>query len=167
MTDQASEIEAQIPALRRYAYALTRDTETADDLVQDCLERALSRWRLHRAGGDLRAWLFAILRNLFIDRYRVARRRGEPAQLDEISTALPPMQEAMLGVGDILAALDRLPEEQRSLLLLVGVEDLSYEEAAKVLGVPIGTIMSRLSRARERLRKTLETGRAPHLRRIK
>lgn len=167
MTDQTSEIETQIPALRRYAYALTRDTETADDLVQDCLERALSRWRLHRPGGDLRAWLFAILRNLFIDRYRVSRRRGETAPLDEISAATPPMQDAMLGVGDILAALDRLPEEQRSLLLLVGVEDLSYDEAAKVLGVPIGTIMSRLSRARERLRKTLETGRAPHLRRIK
>ena len=167
MTDQASEIEAQIPALRRYAYALTRDTETADDLVQDCLERALSRWRLHRTGGDLRAWLFAILRNLFIDRYRAARRRGETAELNESAAALPPMQDAMLGVGDILAALDRLPEEQRSLLLLVGVEDLSYDEAAKVLGVPIGTIMSRLSRARERLRKVLETGRAPHLRRIK
>ena len=167
MTDQASEIEAHIPALRRYAYALSRDGEAADDLVQDCLERALSRWRLHRTGSDLRAWLFAILRNLFIDRYRVARRRGELAPLDEAADAMPPTQDAVLGVGDILAALDRMPEDQRSLLLLIGVEDLSYEEAARVLGVPVGTIMSRLSRARERLRRTLESGRAPQLRRIK
>ena len=167
MTDQASDIEAHIPALRRYAYALTRDTETADDLVQDSLERALSRWRLHRSGGGLRAWLFAIQRNLFIDRYRAARRRGETEPLDEDAGTMPPVQEAVLGVGDILAALDRLPEEQRSLLLLVGVEDLSYDEAANVLGVPIGTIMSRLSRARERLRRALDADRAPKLRRVK
>lgn len=160
------DIEAHIPALRRYACALTRDSEAADDLVQDCLERALSRWRLHRPGSDLRAWLFTILRNLFIDRYRVARRRGDTAPLDE-AEAMPPLQDAILGVGDILAALERLPEDQRSLLLLIGVEDLSYDEAARVLGVPIGTIMSRLSRARDRLRRTLESGRTPQLRRIK
>ncbi len=164
----ADEIEAQIPALRRYAYALTRDAEAGDDLVQDTLERALSRWRL-RAPDDLRAWLFAILRNRFIDGYRSARRRGRDAPLEQAASAsVPPLGDAMLGTRDILTALERLPEEQRSLLLLVSVEDLTYAEAAHVLGVPIGTVMSRLSRARERLRAMLDAERAPtHLRRVK
>ncbi len=161
-------IEAQIPALRRYAFALTRDREAGDDLVQDCLERALSRWRLRRAEGDLRAWLFTILRNLHLDAARGRRRRGAEGPFnaaDEV--AQPAEQERSLAARDALEALDRLPEEQKSLLVLIGVEDFSYAEAARVLGIPAGTVMSRLSRASASLRDLVETGRAPLLRRVK
>lgn len=167
-TDPASLLEPQIPALRRYARALTRDADRADDLVQDCLERALSRWMLFRAEEDVRPWLFTILRNLHLDRLRRERRRGRDVEIDDAELpAHAPDQEAALGVRDALAALDLLPEEQKSLLLLVGVEDLTYEEAARVLGVPIGTVMSRLARGRQRLRAILESGKTSFLRRVK
>ncbi len=168
MADAEALLEPLIPALRRYAYALLRDHDAADDLVQDTLERALSRWALRRSDGDLRAWLFTIQRNLHVSALRQDRRRGPHVELDESTTpssAAP--QESGGEVQDILAALDQLPEEQKSLLLLVGVEDLSYDDAAKVMGVPIGTVMSRLSRGRQRLRGLLETGRATLLRRVK
>lgn len=164
--DFAIRLERQIPALRRYAFALARNPDAADDLVQDCLERALSRWTLRRPDGDLRAWLFAILRNQFINAYHRNRRRGVAVDV-EAAGAVAPRQDDALAVGDALAALDLLPEEQKSLLLLVGVEDLSYAEAAEVLDIPVGTVMSRLSRARERLREIVELGRAPLLRRVK
>lgn len=168
MADAASLLEPLIPSLRRYAYALVRDPEAADDLVQDTLERALSRWHLRRAEGDLRAWLFAILRNLHVSAWRQKRRRGIQVAFEEhhepAATAAP---DSGLETQDVLAALDRLPEEQKSLLLLIGVEDFSYDEAARLLGVPIGTVMSRLSRARQRLRAALESGRATLLRRVK
>ena len=168
MADIANLLEQQIPALRRYAYALLRDHERADDLVQDTLERALSRWTLRRPDGDLRAWLFAIQRNLYVSRWRQDRRRETPVALeDAVLTGIPARQETALEVHDVLAALDQLPEEQKSLLLLVGVEDFSYDEAARVLGMPIGTVMSRLSRARQRLRSIVETGRTTFLRRVK
>jgi RNA polymerase sigma factor (sigma-70 family) len=165
--DHARLLEEQIPALRRYAFALVRDPDAADDLVQDCLERALSRWYLRRAEGDLRAWLFTILRNLYINAYRARQRRGTGAVFDETQSAIAPEQEAGLQARDVFAAIDQLPEEQKSLLLLIGVEDLSYEQAARVLAIPIGTVMSRLSRARQRLRTLVEDGRAPLLRRVK
>jgi RNA polymerase sigma-70 factor (ECF subfamily) len=164
----ASLLEQQIPALRRYAYALVRQHDEADDLVQDCLERALSRWRLRRPDGDLRAWLFTILRNLYINAYRAEKRRGDHVSIDHApSLGVRADQETSLEARDALAALDQLAEEQRSLLLLIGVEDLSYAEAAGLLGVPIGTVMSRLARARQRLRAVMETGRATYLRRVK
>ena len=153
--DRAALLEAQIPALRRYAFGLVRKHEAADDLVQDCLERALSRWYLRRSEGDLRAWLFTILRNLYINAYRAGRRRGPMGQLDEVSSAGTPDPAAGIEARDALAALDLLPEDQKTLLLLIGVEGLSYEEAANVLGIPIGTVMSRLARAREKLRAML------------
>jgi RNA polymerase sigma factor (sigma-70 family) len=165
----AAEIEPHIPGLRRYARALLRDRDAADDLVQSTLERAISRWRFRRAGGDVRAWLYAIERNLFLDMRRSAVSRGAHVDLDSID-AMPGADagpERTLIARDALARLDALPEEQRSLLLLIGVEDLSYEEAARVLDVPVGTIMSRLSRARESLRRSVETGRATLLRRVK
>ena len=166
--DFVAAVEAQIPALRRYAYALTRDHDQADDLVQDCLERALSRRHRRRRDSDLSAWLFTILRNLFLNDRRRRLRRGREIGLDsEPSFGIPPLQDSGLEARDALAALGRLPEEQQSLLLLIGVEDLSYEEAARVLGIPIGTVMSRLSRARQRLREMLETGRPALLRRVK
>lgn len=161
-------IEPQIPALRRYAYALVRDQALADDLVQDCLERAVSRWMLRRRDGELRAWLFTILRNHYIDGLRQRRRHGVDVVLDEtVPLSVAPAQEFNLAVRDVFAALDQLPEDQKSILLLVGVEDLSYEETAHVLGIPIGTVMSRLSRARQKLRTIMETGPATYLRRVK
>jgi RNA polymerase sigma-70 factor (ECF subfamily) len=161
-------IESQIPALRRYAYALTRDATTADDLVQDCLERALSRWTLRRGAGELRPWLFAILRNRFLNLNRANRRRGVAVALDDApAPAVAAEQEAGLNVRALIAALDTLPEEQKSLLLLVGVEDFSYGEAAAILAIPQGTVMSRLARARQRLRTLLDGEAAPFLRRVK
>ena len=168
MADAEALLEPLIPALRRYAYALVRDHDAADDLVQDTLERALSRWALRRSDGDLRAWLFTIQRNLHVSALRQSQRRGAHVELDEATTpSSAAAQESGIEVQDILATLDQLPEEQKSLLLLVGVEDLSYDDAAKVMGVPIGTVMSRLSRGRQRLRALLETGRATLLRRVK
>jgi RNA polymerase sigma factor (sigma-70 family) len=168
MADVASLLEPQIPALRRYAYALVRNHDAADDLVQDTLERALSRWYLRRSDGDLRAWLFAILRNLYVSAYRRRQRRGAELAIDDIAPpGVAARQEAVLEVHDVLAALDHLPEEQKSLLLLIGVEDCSYDAAARILGLPIGTVMSRLSRARQRLRSILETGHITLLRRVK
>lgn len=168
MADAETLLEPLIPALRRYAYALVRDHDAADDLVQDTLERALSRWSLRRSDGDLRAWLFTIQHNLHISARRQGQRRGAHVELDEAtSPSTRAQQESGLEVQDILATLDQLPEEQKSLLLLIGVEDLSYDDAAKVTGVPTGTVMSRLARGRQKLRALLETGRTTLLRRVK
>jgi RNA polymerase sigma-70 factor, ECF subfamily len=155
MPDRVALIEVQIPGLRRFACALLRgDRERADDLVQDTLERALSRWHLRRTEGNLRGWLYTILYNRFLsDQHRLKRRGPHDALTEE--TKLPGIdggQDSALEHRDLLRAFTALPEEQRSVLLLIGVEDLSYEEAARVLRVPIGTVMSRLSRGRERLR---------------
>jgi RNA polymerase sigma-70 factor (ECF subfamily) len=168
MADPGALLEPLIPALRRYAYALMRDHAAADDLVQDTLERALSRWSSRRPGGELRAWLFAILRNRHIDAYRQARRRGTEVEIDEVDhRETATRQVVAIEARDVLAALEQLPEEQKSLLLLIGVEDFSYEEAARILGVPIGTVMSRLSRARQKLRSIVEHGPVALLRRVK
>jgi RNA polymerase sigma factor (sigma-70 family) len=165
----ASLLEPQIPALRRYAWALLRDHEAADDLVQDTLERAISRWSQRRQEGDLRAWLFTIQRNLFLNGIRQRKTRGTEVGEEALNDVQAPGTnlESHAGLRDVLAGLDALPEEQRSLLLLVGVEDLSYDQAAKVLGIPLGTVMSRLSRARARLREFMENGRSTALRRVK
>jgi RNA polymerase sigma factor (sigma-70 family) len=147
-----------IPALRRYARALVRDRAVADDLVQDCLERAVGRWHQRRE-GDPRPWLFTILHNLAINEFRRGTKRGKHVGYDEANEAelgLEAVQERKLMCRDMLDKLARLPGEQRSVLLLVAVEDLSYEEAAKVLDIPVGTVMSRLSRARERLQREIE-----------
>jgi RNA polymerase sigma-70 factor (ECF subfamily) len=157
MPDQAALIEPHIPGLRRFASALLRgDRHAADDLVQDCLERALSRWHLRRAEGNLRGWLYTILYNRFLsDQHRRSRRGGHDALLEVAEAELPGVeggQDSALEHRDLLRGFAALPEEQRSVLVLIGVEDLSYEEAARVLGVPVGTVMSRLSRGRERLR---------------
>jgi len=157
MPDQAALIEPHIPGLRRFACALLHgDRHSADDLVQDCLERALSRWHLRRAEGDVRGWLYTILYNRFLSDQHRRRRRGVHDALLEIAEAQLPgvagNQDSALAHRDLLRAFAVLPEEQRSVLVLIAVEDLSYEAAARVLGVPIGTVMSRLSRGRERLR---------------
>jgi len=156
MHDILAAVEPLIPALRRYARALLRDRTSADDLVHDCLERTISRWHQRRPDSDARAWVFAILHNLAMNRLRQAARRGPHVELDAAAAALPPTQEAQVRHGELLRALAELPADQRSVVLLVGVEGLSYADAARVQGVPIGTVMSRLSRARERLHRLLD-----------
>jgi RNA polymerase sigma factor (sigma-70 family) len=152
-------IEPHIPALRRYAWALVHDAAEADDLVQDCLEHVLTAWHQRRPDGNVRSWMFAILHNLYISSVRRRARQGVRVGLDGIEASpYPGGQESHLALRDVLAALDQLPEEQKAVLLLVGVEDLSYEDAAMVLGIPVGTVMSRLSRGRERLRVLVEDG---------
>lgn len=161
MQDMMALVEPLIPSLRRYARSLLRDQAGADDLVQDCLERVISRWHQRRADGDARTWVFTILHNLALNRLKQKARRGPHIPVEDVSEALfatAPAQEDHLHHRAVLAALAKLPEDQRSVLLLVSVEDLSYSEAAAVLGVPVGTVMSRLSRARHRLAEIIEEG---------
>ena len=165
-----------IPDLRRYARSLTGDAWAADDLVQDTLERACERWQLWAAGSDLRAWLFTLMHNLFIDAARRAvRQQARHVDVDpeEVAQDMAPTGAGAEQVLDLQRCLLRLPAEQREVLLLVTLQDLGYEEAARITGVPIGTVMSRLSRARARQRDLMEgkpvpaTPSAPALRRLK
>jgi RNA polymerase sigma-70 factor (ECF subfamily) len=142
MAGVIAEMEACIPALRRYASALLRDHQEADDLVHHCLVLALDRLRTRREDGQTRAWLFTILHNLLISQVHRPKVRG---------IAVPP--DDFMHSSDLMDALDRLTIEQRTVLLLVAVEDLSYAEVARIVGVPIGTVMSCLSCAREALRR--------------
>ena len=170
MASVIAEMEACIPALRRYASALLRDRQEVDDLVHDCLLRALERLHTRHEDGEVRAWLFAIMHNLFVSRARRAKLRGTAHPLDAVDEAVVGQratQDDYLHGRDLMRALDALPEEQRSVLLLVAVEDLSYAEVAHVVGVPVGTVMSRLSRAREKLRRGLSEAPPAALRRVK
>lgn len=172
MLDMGLVLEPLVPGLRRFARALVHDTSNADDLVQDCLERAVSRWHQRNADGSAKAWLFAILVNITRDRLRRDRRRGLHVMVDDLppgTLAEPATQEQALSAKDVLRAIDQLSEDQRAVMLLVAVEDLSYAEAATALDVPIGTVMSRLARGRERLRRILdgETIGVPQLRSVK
>lgn len=148
-------IEQQIPRLRRYARALTGERSAADDLVQDTLERAWSKFHLWRRGSDLRAWLFTVMHNVYVNQVRSRRNRGETLDYESYPAEVRPTQGDALEIRDLDAALKRLPDEQREVLLLVGLEQFGYEEAARMLGIPVGTVMSRLSRGRERLRLLL------------
>lgn len=156
MNDFSARIQELIPRLRRYARALTGESGAADDLVQDTLERAWSKLHLWRHGSDLRAWLFTIMHNVHVNQVR-SRASGSTVPLDDEMADAPvrPTQSDMLEVRDIDTALRRLPVEQREVVLLVALERMSYDETAKTLGIPIGTVMSRLARARERLRVML------------
>ncbi len=153
MNDADSIVEL-IPRLRRYARALAGERAAADDLVQDTLERAWAKLHLYRRGTDLRAWLFTVMHNVYVNQRRAAK---PSAVLDEEMPELAqPVNEVDgLVLRDLDAAIRRLPIEQREVLLLVALEDMSYEEAAGTLGIPIGTVMSRLARAREKLRTML------------
>ncbi|MDJ0390944.1 sigma-70 family RNA polymerase sigma factor [Roseomonas sp. E05] len=145
-----------LPQLRRFALHLTREAASADDLVQACLERALSRWSSRRPDGSLRAWMFTILYRQFIAEQRRARRFSRLLHLFGGSDRLEPSPEDTALARSGLEAVDSLPVDQRALLLLVSVEGLSYKEAAEALDVPIGTVMSRLSRARTALHRAVE-----------
>ncbi len=157
--------EPYIPRLRRYALALLHNRALADDLVQDTLERALRKFSLFRRGTDLRAWLFSVMHNVYVNDVRAsARRRADAADATEPAVATV---DDSATLRDLLSALERLAPEQREVVLLVGLEQLSYEEAARVLDVPLGTVMSRLARGRERLRALMSGETSPYLRRIK
>jgi RNA polymerase sigma-70 factor, ECF subfamily len=147
-------IEALIPRLRRYARALMRDPVAADDLVQDCLVRALGKIHLWREGTDLRAWLFTILHNQSISLARRAAREREHIALQRYNPelTLPPDQTARLEIRDLERAIAKLSDEQRAVILLIGLEGMGYDEVASVLNLPVGTVRSRLSRGRETLR---------------
>ena len=150
-----------IPRLRRYARALTGDRPRADDLVQDTLERAITKWSLWRPGTDLRAWMFTIMHNVFVNQARRSNRDAvatDPAVIAELDLADGAVADTLVQLNGIERALAQLPEEQREVLLLVALEGLSYDEVAHTLGVPAGTVMSRLSRARARLAGLLEGG---------
>jgi RNA polymerase sigma-70 factor, ECF subfamily len=151
-------LEAEIPRLRRYARALTRDAVRADDLVQSCLARALAKSHLWQPGTDLRAWLFTILHNQHVNDVRRAVREGINVPMDDVAPVLtvPSTQGATLQLRDLDRAMARLPEEQRQVLLLVGLEGMRYEEVAIVLDVPVGTVRSRLSRGRDMLRYLMD-----------
>jgi len=151
------DIELHLPRLRRYARALTGDRHASEDLVQDTVERALSRFAWFRTGAKLDAWLLSIMHNLFISqlRHRAVQLDYQPIDERLLESAMPGTQEVGLALRDLDRALARLPDEQRMVLLLISLEEFSYEETARILDIPVGTVMSRLSRARERLRVIL------------
>jgi RNA polymerase sigma-70 factor (ECF subfamily) len=157
MSDFARLLEAQIPRLRRYARALTRDVTRADDLVQSCLMRDIGKQHLWERGTNLRAWLFTIMHNQHVNDIRHSAREGTSVELTEVpeltaqSNAIPSLQ-----LRDLERAIAKLPSEQREVILLVGLEGLAYEEVATVLNVPVGTVRSRLSRGRDQLRRLMD-----------
>ncbi|HEY4134878.1 MAG TPA: sigma-70 family RNA polymerase sigma factor [Alphaproteobacteria bacterium] len=154
----ANDLIPEIPYLRRYARALTRNAADADDLVQTALMRAIANIDQFQPDTNLRGWLMKIVHNVFIDGTRKAKRArdNEDGVIDSQRTYAPADQIDNLAVGDLQKALDRLPEEQRITLVLVALEDMTYEEAAAVTGVPVGTVRSRLSRARHALTRMVE-----------
>jgi RNA polymerase sigma-70 factor (ECF subfamily) len=152
--DLREEILALRPRLERYALALTRDVVGAEDLVQDCLARGLEKIHLWQPGTDLRAWLFTILYRQYISHTRHGARHRADAELPEADTRLVllPNQMARLELRDLERALGRLPKEQRSVILLIGMAGMDYAEAAAVVKTPVGTVRSRVARGRESLR---------------
>ena len=167
------QVVQQLPALRRYARALTGDRWAADDLLQDTLERACSKSRLWIAGTDLRAWLFTLMHNLYLNERRNALVRSAVVAMDDAANELAAPGRSLDDAMDLDRCLQRLPAEQRAVLLLVTLEDMDYQQVARVLKIPVGTVMSRLSRARARLRELMQAGpdapagAEPALRRLK
>lgn len=167
-------VTREIPHLRRYARALTRDADAADDLVQETLEKALRKRHQWRRSGSIRAWLFTTLYRTYLNSRRgiaakTARWSNANQVEEEAGGSEPPRQEHGLVFRDVAAALDQLPESQRAALMLVALEDLPYEEAASILGIPIGTLRSRVSRARGSLTAVLDDPdrQRPSIRRVK
>ena len=156
MGDFCELIAAEIPKLRRYARALLRNRDGADDLVQDTILLALEKNHLYERGTNLRAWLFTLMHNHYVNLVRRSLRRGQTIVVEKLTLATPAAQIASLELRDLESAIARLPEEQRETLLLIGLEGMKYEEVAQICGVPIGTVRSRLSRARAGLRRMTE-----------
>jgi RNA polymerase sigma-70 factor, ECF subfamily len=160
------QIEALIPRLRRYAHAMVRDPVAADDLVQDCLVRALGKIHLWEKGTDLRAWLFTILHNQHVSLVRQTARQRDSIELQRgnAGLALSPTQTVRLELRDLEHAIAKLPEEQRSVILLIGLEGVGYDEAASIVNAPVGTVRSRVSRGRKTLRMMTELFSSQHSR---
>ena len=155
MPDFHDLLEPQIPRLRRYSRALTRDTQRADDLVQDTLVRALMKQDRWEPGTNLRAWLFTLMHNQYVNNVRRANREAGTIDIDDVSSSLVATTDptASRQLYELERALGQLAAEQREVILLVGLEGFSYEDVAKILAVPVGTVRSRLSRGRESLRR--------------
>ncbi len=151
-------LESEIPRLRRYARALTRNAAKADDLVQSSLVRALEKQHLWQPGSNLRAWLFTILHNQHVNDVRHSLRQGSlgPVEDAEPVWRVDPLADASLQLRDLQRAVNSLSHEQREVLLLVGLEGLRYEQVATILAIPVGTVRSRLSRARTTLRLLMD-----------
>jgi RNA polymerase sigma-70 factor (ECF subfamily) len=167
--DKRSALVAELPHLLRYARALSRDAVAAEELVQDSASRALSRLHLFQAGTNMRAWLFTVMHNLHRQNLRKSARRPASDQMGEdVESRLAAVDDAnqRLALRDLDRAIAELPEEQRQVVLLIGLEDMSYQETATVLDIPVGTVMSRLARARERLRRAMEGQSQPRLRSV-
>jgi RNA polymerase sigma-70 factor (ECF subfamily) len=153
------DLVAAIPRLRRYARVLTGESTRADDLVQETLARAWEKRRLWAAGTDLRAWLFTIMHNVFVNQRALARRDALNVSLDADDAGaawqipVRPAQQTRVELIEVLREVGRLPVDQRAVLVLAAVEEMRYEEIAAMLAIPVGTVMSRLSRAREKLRR--------------
>jgi RNA polymerase sigma-70 factor (ECF subfamily) len=165
-----SELIKHVPHLRRFARGLCGDPALADDLVQDCIERAISKSHLYDPERPMRAWLYAILRNLFISGLRKDVRLSVVKSVDDLiegEGATAPVQEDSFSLADIEKALAQLPAQQREVIVMVGLEELSYREVSEVTGVPIGTVMSRLSRGRAALHTLLQKRGQNYLRRVK
>jgi len=157
MSGFPSLVEQEIPRLRRYARALTRGADRADDLVQDTLVRALTKGHLWQPGTDIRAWLFTIMHNQYVNMVRREMRDSATVDIEQLSSTLVATTDPTVGrqLVELDRALARLPDEQREVILLVGLEGMAYESAAQILGVPIGTVRSRLSRGRDSLRQLM------------
>ena len=169
MSDVKWLIATEVPHLRRFAIALTGDREAADDLVQDCVVRALRKRHLWRRRGSLRSWLFRILYRIYVDGVRAPQREvALPHDAPAAKLVQPPAQEARVEVRNVVVGLRQLPADQRAAILLVALEGLPYDEAADALDIPVGTLRSRLSRGREALRGMMAgTETTPLLRRVK
>ena len=157
MTEFARLLEAQLPRLRRYARALTRDPSRADDLVQDTLVRALDKQHLYQDGTNLRAWLFTLMHNQHVNNARRNVREDNSLDVDTVAAHLVAVTDhtASRQLGELDEAIGKLVMEQRQVILLIGLEGMSYEETAAILDVPVGTVRSRLSRGREALRRLM------------
>ena len=163
MSELSRRVELEIPRLRRYARALTHATDRADDLVKDTLVRALTKLHLWQPGTDLRAWLFTIMHHQYVNTVRREARERATVDIDHVSPKLAATTDptARRQLIELDRALARLPREQREVVLLVGLEGMAYESVAQILGVPVGTVRSRLSRGRERLRELMSRDREP------
>ena len=159
----SNQIVNEVKNLRRYALALTRNATDAEDLVQDCLTRAIASSHTWKPGSNMRSWLFKIMHNIFIDEIRRNRLR-EAAKKDSDAQYINPPQPATTELGQVLEALSRLPEIYREPIILVAINDMTYAQAAEIIDVPLGTLMSRLSRARQALRRAVQGEDTPHLR---
>ena len=169
MPETGPALSAHVESLRRYAYALAGNREEADDLVQECLTRAIAKQRPWSQIHNTRAYLFSILHNVNVDRLSGRARSGPTVALELVENVLssPAIQDSALRVRDLERALRLLPDDNRRVVLLVGLEGMSYREVADTLDIPVGTVMSRLSRGREQLRKLMSAEPQQKLRMVK